>query len=270
MSSRLRAIARETVTIAQNGAYGDVLLGDQVTRAVAGTRLYRPGDALPPPPPARTPTISVTGESTLAATRRLGGDLACLVFASARNPGGGFLNGAQAQEESLARGSALYPCLRAAGDFYAHHRAHAELTYSDRVIYSPAVPVFRDDKGTLLDTPYPVSFLTAAAPNRAALAHGQPEHLPEVPAILARRAGRVLAVAAAHGHRRLVLGAWGCGVFGNDPAAVATAFAGALRKSPWFDEVVFAVLDRQSGTPVRAAFAEVLVPVGPGDPALRA
>jgi uncharacterized protein (TIGR02452 family) len=269
VSSRLRAIARETVTIAQNGAYGDVVIGEQVTRAVAGTRLYLPDGAMKPPPPARpAAVVEVTGESTLAATRRLGGDLACLVFASARNPGGGFLNGAQAQEESLARGSALYPCLRAAGDFYAYHRAHAELTYSDRVIYSPAVPVFRDDKGALLREPYPVSFLTAAAPNRAALARSQPEHLPDVPAILTRRAGRVLAVAAAHGHRRLVLGAWGCGVFGNDPATVAAAFAAALRAGPWFDEVVFAVLDRQPGTPTRAAFAEAFsVPVGPGDPA---
>jgi hypothetical protein len=169
VSSRLRAIARETVA-----------------------------------------EIQVTAESTLEAARRLGGDVACLVFASARNPGGGFLNGAQAQEESLARSSALYP----------------------------------------------VSFLTAAAPNRAAIARSQAALLPTVPAVLERRAARVLAVAAAHGHRRLVLGAWGCGVFGNDPATVAAAFASALRSSPWFDEVVFAVLDRQTGTPTRAAFVK--------------
>ncbi|GIM92233.1 TIGR02452 family protein [Paractinoplanes toevensis] len=253
MSSRLRGIARDTLAIIEQGAYRD-----QVDRAVAGTRLYLPGDSLPEPSRARAAAVvEVTGESTLEATERLGGDVACLVFASARNPGGGFLNGAQAQEESLARGSALYPCLRAAGDFYAHHRAHAELTYSDRVIYSPAVPVFRDDKGTLLAAPYPVSFLTAAAPNRAAIARAQPEHLPDVPAILARRAARVLAVAAAHGHRRLVLGAWGCGVFGNDPATVAAAFAAALGDSPWFDEIVFAVLDRQRGNPIRAAFEQL-------------
>jgi uncharacterized protein (TIGR02452 family) len=100
-----------------------------------------------------------------------------------------------------------------------------------------------------------VSFLTAAAPNRAAIARTQPEHLPDVPSILTRRAARVLAVAAAHGHRRLALGAWGCGVFGNDPATVAAAFAAALRDSPWFDEIVFAVLDRGRDAPIRAAFA---------------
>jgi uncharacterized protein (TIGR02452 family) len=116
------------------------------------------------------------------------------------------------------------------------------------------VPVFRDDRGDLLPEPYPVSFLTAAAPNRLAIERNQPHLLPEVPAVLARRAARVLRVAAAHGHRRLVLGAWGCGVFGNDPAVVAGAFAAALHDGPWFDEVVFAVLDRQPGTPTYAAF----------------
>ncbi len=263
MSSRLRAIAKDTVGIAERGSYradgGEVSIAAQVARAVAGTRLYLPTDDLAVPAPAdAAPVVEVTNESTLSATRRLGGDLACLVFASARNPGGGFLNGAQAQEESVARSSALYPCLRAAEDFNTHHRAHPELTYSDRVIYSPEVPVFRDDSGTLLPMPYPVSFLTAAAPNRSAIVRNQPQHLPDVPAVLARRAARILRVAAVHGHRRLVLGAWGCGVFGNEPGMVAAAFATALREHPWFDEVHFAVLDRQPTTPTYAAFATAL------------
>jgi len=197
----------------------------------------------------------VTDESSLAATLRLGGDVACLNFASARSPGGGFLKGAQAQEESLARGSALYHCLLAAQPFYDHHRADPSLAYSDRVIYSPAVPVFRDGHDRLLPRPYPVAFLTCAAPNATQIRLRQPELIPALPGLLRRRAGRVLAVAAAHGHRRLVLGAWGCGVFGNDPAVVAAAFAGALREVPAFDEVVFAVLDRPGG-PIRRAFAE--------------
>ena len=260
MSTRLRAIARETVSIAEGGRYEHegrtVHIGEQVALAVAGTRLHLPDEELRVSTGTRTPLIEVTGESSLVAARRLGGDVACLVFASARNPGGGFLNGAQAQEESLARASALYPCLRAAGDFYAYHRGRPELTYSDRVIYSPRVPVFRDDRGAFLATPYPVSFLTAAAPNRGAIANSRPELLPEVGPALARRAKRVLAVAAAHGERRLVLGAWGCGVFANDPAEVAAAFAAALAVSPWFEHVVFAVLDRQPAA--REAFARVL------------
>jgi len=263
-STRFRAIARDTVEALRRGSYQtshgtEVAIAEPLARAVAGTRLYLPDDALPPAPTAvADPTVEVTNESTLAATRRLGGDLACLVFASARNPGGGFRNGAQAQEESIARSSGLFACLVAARDFYTAHRADPDLGYSDRVIYSPRVPVFRDDHGRPLPAPYPVSFLTAAAPNRAAMLRHQPDRLADVPALLRRRAARVLAVAAAHGHRRLVLGAWGCGVFGNEPTVVAEAFAAALRAGPWFDHVVFAVLDRQHGAPTHAAFQRVL------------
>jgi uncharacterized protein (TIGR02452 family) len=257
MSTRLRALGREAVEIAARGSYVDAHGTEvriDVGPAVAGTRLYLPTDELPASIPGRSGPIEVTGESTLAAARRLGGDVAALVFASARSAGGGFLNGAQAQEESIARSSALYPCLRAAGEFYAYHRAHAELTYSDRVIYSPRVPVFRDDRGGLLTEPYSVSFLTSAAPNLSAIRSNQPESVAEVPAVLRRRAARVLAVAAAHGHRRLVLGAWGCGVFGNDPTTVAEVFAEALREQP-MEHVVFAVLgpNREEFTAVLAA-----------------
>lgn len=257
MSSRLRAIAKETVEIAERGSYstdaGEVVV--DAGPAVAGTRLHLPDEVLPLPAEVPGTRIEVTGESTLEAARRLGGDVAALNFASARNAGGGFLNGAQAQEESIARASALYPCLRAAGEFYAYHRAHEDLTYSDRVIYSPRVPVFRDDRGNLLATPYEVSFLTAAAPNRGAVLRSQPERAGDIPLLVLRRAIRVLHVAAAHGHRRLVLGAWGCGVFANDPAVVADAFRIALRDNRYFEHVVFAVYDRQKGAPTLAAFA---------------
>ena len=173
--------------------------------------------------------------------------------------GRGFLNGAQAQEESIARSSALYPCQQAAGEFYEFHRDQDDLRYSDRIIYSPGVPVFRADDGALLDEPYAVSFLTAAAPNLGAIVTSQPEAAASVPGMLAARAERVLAVAAAHGHRKLVLGAWGGGVFRNDPAAVAAVFAAGLARARGrFDHVVLAVLDHQHGAPTRAAFDRVV------------
>jgi uncharacterized protein (TIGR02452 family) len=261
--NQLRVIARDTLAITEQGSYRvdgqDVVLTDAIAQAVTGTRLYSPDQALPSPVAVhQAATIEVRNESSLAACQRLGGDIACLVFASARNPGGGFQNGAQAQEEAIARSSALYACLRTADEFYAHHRANTDLRYSDRVIYSPAVPVFRDDNGDLLSSSYPVSFLTAAAPNLSAIQRNQPEHTADVPTVLARRADRVLAVAAAHGHHRLVLGAWGCGVFGNDPTTVATAFLHALRHNRWFTHVSFSILDHQLRTPTYNAFVYVV------------
>src|SRR5689334_20749721 len=95
MSTRLRAIAQETVEISERGSYstgaGEVVV--DVARAVAGTRLHLPGEVLALPRETGDTRIDVTNESTLDAARRLGGDVAALNFASARKPGGGFLNG---------------------------------------------------------------------------------------------------------------------------------------------------------------------------------
>ncbi|MEU7423033.1 TIGR02452 family protein [Streptomyces sp. NPDC040750] len=283
MSARLRALAAETERIVAAGGYRapdgtEVSLAAAVAAARAGTRMFGP-EPVPVPPatgsgtapqagrePAGSGTAAealceVTGESSLEAARRLAArPVAVLNFASARNPGGGYLNGAQAQEEALCRASALHICLLSARGFYDHHRADRDPFYSDRVIHSPAVPVFRDDRGALLAQPYSAGFLTAAAPNAGVVRRTVPQRAAALPGVLARRAERVLETAVAHGYRRLVLGAWGCGVFRNDPAQVAAAFHGLLgpdgRFSRSFEHVVFGVLDRTPGAAVREAFAK--------------
>jgi uncharacterized protein (TIGR02452 family) len=150
----------------------------------------------------------------------------------------------------------LHECLTAVPEFYHYHRSHDDLRYSDRIIYCPDVPVFRDSAGTLLAKPYALSFLTAAAPNRGALIDRQPHLADTVPATIERRAERVLRVAAAHGHRRIVLGAWGCGVFRNAPPVVARAFRTALTRVPAFETVVFAILERGGDGPTYRAFVD--------------
>ncbi|WP_217168534.1 TIGR02452 family protein [Streptomyces sp. AC512_CC834] len=277
MSARLRGIAQQTEQIVTAGVYRtpegrEVPVGAAIERARDATRMHGPGPVGPgsvepgPFAPVRT-VLEVTGESSLEAARRLGGEVAVLNFASARNPGGGYLNGAQAQEEALCRASALYTCLLRAREFYDHHRAHRDPFYTDRVIHSPAVPVFRDDRGRLLDEPYPAGFLTSAAPNAGVVLRTAPERAAELPAALAARAERVLETAAAHGYRRLVLGAWGCGVFRNDPAQVAGAFRTLLgpggRFAGAFDRVAFGILDRTPGGTVRQAFDRAF-PEDPG------
>ncbi|MFD7050759.1 TIGR02452 family protein [Streptomyces mirabilis] len=282
MSARLRALAQQTQEIVAAGGYRAsdgraVSIAAAVEAAEAGTRVYGPGPVgAPAAGPASTPREStlfeVTGESSLEAARRLVGKdagrsadpVAVLNFASARNPGGGFLNGAQAQEEALCRASALYSCLLRAREFYDHHRAHRDPFYTDRVIHSPAVPVFRDDRGGLLDEPYTVGFLTAAAPNAGVVLRTVPERAPELGPALAVRAERVLETAAAHGYRRLVLGAWGCGVFRNDPAQVAGAFHDLLVEGRFegaFDHVVFGVLDRTRDQATRGSFEQAFAHV---------
>jgi uncharacterized protein (TIGR02452 family) len=258
------AVAAATDRIVETGRYAagrvEHHIAPAVEAAVAGTHLHRPDDPLADPPVRRTVAarIEVTGESTLAAARRLvaqaDGDVACLNFASAKRPGGGYRSGAQAQEESLARASALAVCLEAVPEYYDQYRRRPDPVYTDGVICSPDVPVFRDDDGGLLAEAYAVTFLTAAAPNAGALAARGWRG--DIRTVLERRARRVLGVAASHGHGRVVLGAWGCGVFRNDPSVVADVFASLLGEdfARSFDLVTFAVLDTSRSASTHDAF----------------
>ncbi len=246
-------LGRETVPILEAGRYTNpagetVEIADLVERATTGTCSYPPGVSLPRAPLSdRETRFEVTNESTLAAAQRLveaGYRPAALNFASAKHPGGGFLGGARAQEESLARSSGLYACL-AGRPMYDFHRAGSDALYSDYAIYSPDVPVFRDDDGTLLAQPYLCSFITAPAVNAKVVLERDRGRRTEIRDAMEMRIRKVLAIGAAHGHTVLVLGAWGCGVFGNDTREVAELFqrAFAYHFGGVFETIIFAVLD---------------------------
>lgn len=238
-----------------------------LTRAVEGTKLYTPEQAsatlqgLPPasPHPAK---IEVTDETTQIAAGRLVEsegvtDLVLLNFASAMNPGGGFINGAKAQEEDLCRCSGLYPCLLAQPNYYTANRSHDSSIYTDHLIYSPNVPWFRTRSRDQPDRLFLASVITAPAPNAGAVLTRDPGAADEIEAALRRRAGFVLGIAADNGHRTVLLGAWGCGVFRNDPALVADAFGKWLESPIYagvFDRVVFSIYDRGGTQPTLTAF----------------
>ena len=115
--------------------------------------------------------------------------------------------------------------------------------------------MFRRDDGTELDGPWPLCFLTCAAPYAPAI--GQPESGD----LLQKRIHRVLGIARAYGHSALVLGAWGCGAFENRPNRTADDFLQALEGefSGAFSDVVFAITDwspeRRYLRPFRDLFA---------------
>lgn len=265
--SRRAEIAVETVGILQAGGYvlpdgRDVSIRHQLEEAVAGTIVYAPSDfaGLSTKRDLQRrgkdwPALrcDVSNETTLSAARRLvqeegRTDVLCLNFASAKNPGGGFLGGAQAQEESLARASGLFDCLQAAQPYYDANRHCGTALYTHHVVYSPGVPVFRDDSDELLAAPYAVAFLTVPAVNAGAVGRNEPQNIAQIEPVMQERMQRALTVAALHGHKSLVLGAWGCGVFRNDPAQVAGAFWRELCDGStlrgMFERVLFAVLDR--------------------------
>ncbi len=267
-------IAQETLAVLDKGSYQNlrgelVSIATDLAAATTQSRHYSSDHltqlaALHAVRKPKTTLFEVRNESTLAAARRGiaegRNDPLCLNFASAKNPGGGFLGGAEAQEENLAKSSGLYPCIVQMMDMYEGNRALKSCMYNDDMIYSPRVPVFRDDAYAFLDAPYLASFVTAPAVNRGAVARNEPERLHEVEARMLARIDKLLALALHHGHSSLILGAWGCGVFGNRAGEMARWFAAHLLHNPRyqnaFEHVSFAVLDRKNdGT--FAAFNEV-------------
>ncbi|KAF2033244.1 hypothetical protein EK21DRAFT_58840 [Setomelanomma holmii] len=177
--------------------------------------------------------------------------VAVLNLASERSAGGGWQNGALAQEEALCYRSSLYLSL---------HKSYYPLP-SLSAIYSPSVLIIRDamSRGHNLLTPHQkptdlqvAAVVSVAALRRPALTDDKKHFKNEDRRTETKRKIRLtLRVAASNGHTKLVLGALGCGVFGNPPKEVAECFLEVLREKEfqggWWEEVVFAILDNVKG-----------------------
>lgn len=167
------------------------------------------------------------------------GKTAVLNFASFCNPGGGFLNGSKAQEECLCEESILYNVLSRFQDYYAWNKHHRnQLLYCDRAIYTPNVLFSRN--GYIVDC----DVITCAAPNRFAAKKNYGVSDAENSEALEHRIDFLLCVAAAQKVDTLILGAFGCGVFGQDAKEVAQIFKRQLQHH-LFDKVIFAIPDEK-------------------------
>ena len=175
-----------------------------------------------------------------AATQYIGKRIAVLNFASATNPGGGVENGASAQEECLCRVSTLYPCLteqKMRDCFYTPHRKNGNALHNDDIIYTPNVLVIKDDDHNLLSEPFSVDVISCAAPNlreRPSNQYNTGDTIKvqisdnELLALHEKRARKIFSSAIANGVEILILGAFGCGAFQNDPHIVAQAYKNVL------------------------------------------
>jgi uncharacterized protein (TIGR02452 family) len=155
----------------------------------------------------------------------------------------------------------LYASLISQEGYYEANRQCRTALYTDHMILSPHVAVFRSDDGVLLSAPYLVSILTAPAVNAGALRTNDPQDEPEIRPTMASRITKALAITAARGYEDLILGAWGCGVFRNDPSEIAGLFGEALhadaRYRGRFKSVTFAVLDGAPNRQIIAPFERV-------------
>ena len=206
--------------------------------------------------------IELTTEKTVDAILRLRGtdNLGILNFASARNPGGGWLTGAKAQEESLCLCSALYESLMTdvGQQYYTENFKHTLPDYTDNMIYSPKVPFFKN--GDYKNVDYVLAdVITCPAINRGAILKrvDMRKGVRESDLDMKNRMFKILLEFKERGCKTLVLGAFGCGVFDNDPNVVAKNWIDLINLEVFensFDKIVFAVFDRPPKMACYSAF----------------
>ena len=219
-------------------------------QAKSGTRLYMEGFRSKNRPEYKNTSISVIESRSFQAAKALTSELdrvAVLNFASGTNPGGGVRKGASAQEECLCRISNLYPCLtirRLWEPFYQFHRDLPHKNYSDRIIYSKDITVFKTDTEwpSLMDDWYSVDVITSPAPNISGVVAPDWEFIKE---LFTGRIRSILETALDNGIEALVLGAFGCGAFRNPPLLVSQVFRNVLEADGYkehFAKIVFAII----------------------------
>lgn len=274
-----KAIARETLEIMKRGTYETegrtVNISGQHRASIENSRLFTPDDAKEllehypentlsergvvskPTTDIRTINCSTVDAILMLADEGIRNP-GVLNFASAKNPGGGFLNGAMAQEESIAASSGLYHTLTKNESYYRNNRNCPSMIYTDHGIYSPEVVFFRDGRFRLLEEPVTASVLTLPAVNMGQVLQ-KGEDVIEAEKAMKRRMKLALAIFARMNARHLILGAYGCGVFRNDPYKVALWWKELLNDgfADCFDSVVFAVMDRSAKGSCLKAFEDM-------------
>ena len=223
--------------------------------------------------------ITVTGDRSYQAAMRLRREnpdakIAVMNFANAFHAGGGVTNGSSAQEECLCRTSTLYPLIHRRtlyNSFYKYHRQLNTPKASDSLIYTEGVIICKTDEDLPQRMPkedwVTVDVITIAAPD---LRSSSNIHAPlvgggtymndaELFGYHVKRAIHMLTCAAAKEAEILVLGAFGCGAFQNDPEVVARAYKAALQEFPKvFRQIEFAVYCPPGGSRNYDVFKRVL------------
>ncbi|KAJ6496113.1 hypothetical protein C8R45DRAFT_1131934 [Mycena sanguinolenta] len=277
----LRAIAKSTLDIISSGKVAmngsSYNLKPLMAESNEQTAYYSPDSLLStwrsfspaqPLPSAANTIMEFLETTTLDAARRTGlqgyvRPIGVLNFASADQPGGGFINGATAQEESIARSSTLYASLMTptSQQFYTLHSEDArDGFYTHAMVYSPHVVVFRADDGMLVP-PMEIDVLTSPAVNAGVVrkrASGTAVER-DIKRAMRERMARILFLFERRNVENLVLGSFGTGVFKNEVNMVADIWAELLcgpsaRFARSFGYVAFAVMDRPTYLSFKEAF----------------
>lgn len=184
------------------------------------------------------------------------GKIAVLNFANPHNPGGGVQNGAMAQEECLCRSSNLYACIsneNVFNEYYGYHREMKNLFFSDRLIYTKNVMVFKNDDEIPSLMPenewFNVDVITCSAPFLGKRIYTNKKALKE---LFKGRIKNIFEASIDNEVDVLILGAFGCGAFKNPPDVVAEAFYEVIIENKYqkcFKQIVFAIKSTNKDNP---------------------
>lgn len=218
----------------------------QITDSIASTKIYRESTDRTKPETCKYNT-GVVFEKTDSVSAILGcspkqdGKIAVLNFANFLEPGGGYICGAMAQEEALCAESTLYNVIREMKDYYKQNQAavgRLGSLYSNSALYTPGIVFQRGDEEVTVDV------ITCAAPNASAYLSAGGSQKINAKSML-DRIDFILSIAAEQQVDTLILGAFGCGVFGQNPVTVGGIYKHLLNTTYYgvFKTVVFAVMD---------------------------
>lgn len=228
-----RAIFAKKHTLDMKNKYAD-----EINDCVNKTEVFS-NEVINPLNKVKEQSITLTDEDSVSAVfNHQKGKVCVLNFASFKYPGGGFINGSKAQEECLCYESFLYNVLSEFDKtFYEENRnSRVNSLYTNRALYSPNIKFFKDGKSCEADV------LTCAAPNCSGANISKSDNTNA----LKKRVEFVLNIASYKNVDTFILGAWGCGVFGQDPSEVAKLFIEELKNHKDIENIIFAVIDKES------------------------
>ena len=248
----------------------DPFLKLAVEHSIKNTQLYKEDKPCPiNVEPTKKGEIRITKYDTLESALYLEKEfndkkIAILNFASSKTPGGGVLSGSRAQEESICRRSTLYPCLNTKelhDTYYLKNIKEKKILGTDALIYVPDVYIIKDNKPlpmTLDKKDYrKVDVITCAAPNVRGNINITKEELYKTHL---KRAEHILCAAIDNDVDIIVLGAFGCGAFGNDPKLVASTYKDILTKyAHYFEVIEFAIYSSNNMNPNYDIFKEIII-----------
>lgn len=226
------------------------IFDEETTHSIQTNKVYLEGFASTKAKGNEHSSVIVEANTTFTSAKKYLalGKVAVLNFANPENPGGGVQNGAMAQEECLCRSSNLFACINdktVFEDYYQYHRKLGHPFYSDRLIYTKDVKVFKDDSVVPVMLPesewFNVDVITCAAP---CLVNRKYTNMEALLRLFKGRIKNILEAARDNGVDVIILGAFGCGAFKNPPLVVAQAFEQTILEENYrsaFKQIVFAI-----------------------------